>query len=572
MSGFVLAFLGGCSLVIDADPGDRPGDASVPDATNSPDRVIPDGSVPDGDVMPLCPGGCDDGIPCTADTCDNGLCVATPQDNLCGPQERCAPTMGCVPIRCTVNAECDDGVFCNGGETCDPGADGADPMTGCTPGVGIECDDGFACTADTCSEAQNQCVSVPNNMACTDGIDCTVDACRPADSNDPTGCVNVEDDMLCAAAFCTVGGVCDAEAGGCVGGRDRDCDDMSDCTVDSCSEGMMMCLNELVDEDGDGAGALSVGGDVCMGGTDCDDENPAVFPGAVEVCNNQDDNCNGVEDEGCITINDTCTDATALMVGAGGATTVNGLFGSYTADIGTICGSGGGRDALYYIDVTNISDIVIDTIGSTADTVLAVGTDCNNFGAFRLGCDNDFDVGVTTESRVFVHRFGPGPGEMSRRLYILVDGVGPGELGAFTLNVSVGRAQTDACPTAIDISGGGSLVGFVNRTAIGITPQTGTCQGIGDIADAESIATFTGPTDGTAEFIAFSNDFDPAVYVRAAPCASGTEVACDDGNGFGGNGYRFRTDLTAMTPSGMQHFVFVDGVTSSGSYFLSYEP
>ncbi|MEO0605106.1 MAG: putative metal-binding motif-containing protein, partial [Myxococcota bacterium] len=34
-------------------------------------------------------------------------------------------------------------------------------------------------------------------------------------------------------------------------------------------------------------------------GGDCDDDAAAVFPGAVEVCNGLDDDCDGLVDPGC---------------------------------------------------------------------------------------------------------------------------------------------------------------------------------------------------------------------------------------------------------------------------------
>jgi hypothetical protein len=47
------------------------------------------------------------------------------------------------------------------------------------------------------------------------------------------------------------------------------------------------------DADGDGAA------DASCGGTDCDDTRAAVRPGATELCNDVDDNCDALVDEGC---------------------------------------------------------------------------------------------------------------------------------------------------------------------------------------------------------------------------------------------------------------------------------
>ncbi len=53
--------------------------------------------------------------------------------------------------------------------------------------------------------------------------------------------------------------------------------------------GFVLVDVDCVDADGDGF-------TTCQG--DCDDGNPAIYPGAVEICNGRDDNCDGRVDEG----------------------------------------------------------------------------------------------------------------------------------------------------------------------------------------------------------------------------------------------------------------------------------
>lgn len=46
------------------------------------------------------------------------------------------------------------------------------------------------------------------------------------------------------------------------------------------------------DDDGDGFGLG------CRAGNDCNDSDPSIFPGQVEICNFRDDDCNGLVDDG----------------------------------------------------------------------------------------------------------------------------------------------------------------------------------------------------------------------------------------------------------------------------------
>ncbi|MBX3190225.1 MAG: hypothetical protein KF819_24715 [Labilithrix sp.] len=71
-------------------------------------------------------------------------------------------------------------------------------------------------------------------------------------------------------------------------------------------------IDEGFDEDADGYVSCALPGKVA----DCDDKNPAIHPGATEVCNNVDDNCDGKIDEGFDKDNDgfyTCAHGTIAI-------------------------------------------------------------------------------------------------------------------------------------------------------------------------------------------------------------------------------------------------------------------
>jgi len=153
-----------CSALVDPDEsrlggdgvfdgGDGGGDGGGRDTGPSDSAT----DVDRPDVMPMCSAGCDDGIACTSDLCEDGRCEYTPDDSLCASQ------------------------FCITGRVCDPSA-------GCLGGAPRDCDDGDPCTANACVEAAARCDSTPvdadgdghparsvASTSCESGTDCNDD-------------------------------------------------------------------------------------------------------------------------------------------------------------------------------------------------------------------------------------------------------------------------------------------------------------------------------------------------------------------------------------------------------------
>lgn len=85
-------------------------------------------------------GAC--GLSCGSGQCVEGECVGV-------------PTTGNV---CADDAACIDGNVCDGVERCVAGR--------CRDGVALTCDDGLACTTDSCNVTFGSCVAVPTSAAC----------------------------------------------------------------------------------------------------------------------------------------------------------------------------------------------------------------------------------------------------------------------------------------------------------------------------------------------------------------------------------------------------------------------
>jgi len=187
----------GCTL----DACDEGADA----CDNAPDDdVCQNGEFCDGDEVCDATLDCQPGPdPCAPLACDEGL-------NVCG---------------CDSNADCDDALYCNGSEVCIGGF--------CAPGMSPDCDDGVGCTFDSCDEIADVCANAPDDAACqngqfcdgqescdgllgclagapvdcNDGVACSVDSCNETSD----GCDHVPDDAVCDdGLFCTGDEICDA--------------------------------------------------------------------------------------------------------------------------------------------------------------------------------------------------------------------------------------------------------------------------------------------------------------------------------------------------------------------------
>jgi len=265
---------------------------------------------------------CDDASVCTVgDACDGaGNCTGTPIDCDDGDpctDDSCDPSAGCQHAFNT--APCDDGDPCTWNDTCD----GAGNCTG----TAYSCDDGNVCTDDTCN-GDGSCSYAGNAVncddadpctyddvcaggtcagtayVCNDGSDCTVDTCN--------GDGTCSFDAVADGSGCDDGNPCtrdDACNGGVCSGILYSCNDSNPCTDDMCNgDGTCQYVdNSAPCNDGDACSE----GDTCSGG--------ACQPGSPVVCDDgnacTDDSCNPLS--GCVFTpnNDSCDDGDACTEG-----------------------------------------------------------------------------------------------------------------------------------------------------------------------------------------------------------------------------------------------------------------
>ena len=235
---------------------------------------------------------CDNSDPCTAnDKCGQGVCeggtdVNCNDGNPC-TADSCEPGVGCAYE--DLDVPCDDGNVCTIDDVCDGGQ--------CVGGPGLDCDDQNVCTDDSCEEGTG-CHHTANQAVCDDGNSCTIDdhcvagqcvagGMADCDDLDPctadscvpeTGCAHEAAQGPCDDGDpCTIGDAC--KAGECASGPPVDCDDGNVCTDDACSAPLGKCEHTASDNQCDDGNECTTG-DLCQDGTcgftgllDCDDDN-----------------------------------------------------------------------------------------------------------------------------------------------------------------------------------------------------------------------------------------------------------------------------------------------------------
>jgi hypothetical protein len=305
-------------------------------------------------------GGCVDGVyHCASDTqCvnaegDTGSCVTgycAYADTTCGSGRRYGEGAGELAGQCTegpadaardgaADATPGDGASAIDAPDCVPGAseicngfdDDCDDMADEDFELGAACD---GADADLCQEGVIVCTAnglatecgdvTPDNAELCNGADDDCDGATDEGFDVGIDCDGLDgDDCLEGTVMCNVAGtgtICDDTTGTLVescNGLDDDCDGTADegfglgtacdgLDLDFCNEGIIVC---------DGAG-----------GTTCNDATATN----VESCDGDDDNCNGVIDEGFALMIacdgddlDLCPEGVTVCNGSGNGTTCN---------------------------------------------------------------------------------------------------------------------------------------------------------------------------------------------------------------------------------------------------------
>ena len=251
-------------------------------------------------------GPCDDGTLCTKnDQCKGGICAGTivscDDGNPC-TTDTCKADSGCKHIPVAGGTPCDDGLSCTFNEVCDAGKCTVlakdDKCVPCSNDV--QCkpyDDNNLCNGVV------KCIASPKGSVCALDVKtpvkcdaskdnaCTTNTCAP--DTGACGLVSKNEGTPCAADKCVINPTCD-KLGAC-SGMGPGCDDKNECSVDSCDKAKGCVYTNKADLSPCDDGSKCTPVDSCIGGVCTGGANPCKCGNDSDCAAFDDgDACNGL--------------------------------------------------------------------------------------------------------------------------------------------------------------------------------------------------------------------------------------------------------------------------------------
>ncbi len=229
---------------------------------------------------------------------------------------------------------------------------------------------------------------------------------------------------------------------------------------DGCESFLPTFYRDL-DNDGFGSAAngtvraCAVPGGYRATNTDCNDSSNAVYPGAVELCNSIDDNCDGTVDNRPIANDCPSRPSDVTLAVGGGQVTITGNNTGATTDQSACVGSS--YDVFYRFTLSAREMVYVDTFGTGYDSVVSI----LNSGLGAITC-NDDSCGTLQSQTVAVLDAGT--------YYIRYAGYGSAS-GAFTLHVQ----HIPASNSVFNFNAGSTTYSGNTSTAVDRAGPSGLC-------------------------------------------------------------------------------------------------